>query len=82
MGCRIRGEISDMRTREEKEKIVREATSDDLLETLVGLVERRAHDRFMYEGADRDDVVENFRVTRNEILKRMEASGASERVPN
>lgn len=71
-----------MRTREEKEKIVREATSDDLLETLVGLVERRAHDRFMYEGADRDDVVENFRVTRNEILNRMEASGASERVPN
>ena len=71
-----------MRTREEKEKIVRESTSDDLLETLVGLVERRAHDRFMYEGADRDDVVENFRVTRNEILKRMEASGAPERVPN
>lgn len=71
-----------MRTREEKEKIVRESTSDDLLETLVGLVERRAHDRFMYEGADRDDVVENFRVTRNEILNRMEASGASERVPN
>ena len=71
-----------MRTREEKEKTVREATSDDLLETLVGLVERRAHDRFMYEGADRDDVVENFRVTRNEILNRMEASGASERVPN
>ena len=71
-----------MRTREEKEKIVREATSDDLLETLVGLVERRAHDRFMYEGADRDDVVENFRVTRNEILNRMEASGASERVPD
>ena len=71
-----------MRTREDKEKIVRESTSDDLLETLIGLVERRAHDRFRYEGADRDDVVENFRVTRNEILYRMEASGASERVPN
>ena len=71
-----------MRTREDKEKLVRESTSDDLLETLVSLVERRAHDRFMYEGADRDDVVENFRVTRNEILKRMEAAGAAERVPN
>ena len=71
-----------MRTREEKEKLVRESTSDDLLETLISLVERRAHDRFMYEEADRDDVVENFRVTRNEILKRMEASGAAERVPN
>ena len=71
-----------MRTREDKEKIVRESTSDDLLETLVGLVERGAHDRFMYEGSDRDGVVENFRVTRNEILKRMEASGASERVQN
>lgn len=71
-----------MRTREEKEKLVRESSSDDLLETLISLVERRAHDYFGYDGADRDDVIENFRVTRNEILKRMEASGASERVSN
>ena len=71
-----------MKTREDKEKMACEADSELLLNTLIDLVRRGAHNYYAYVGADRDDMLENFDVTRDEILKRMEASGASERAPN
>lgn len=68
-----------MLTREDKEKIVRESNPADLMETLIDLVTRGAHDCFTCDHPDRDELVERFSVTRNEILRRMEAAGVVER---
>ncbi len=61
-------------TRTEKESIVSASSDSDLLETLVGLVALGAHDRYMCDRPNRDELVEQFSVTRGEILKRMGAA--------
>ncbi len=71
-----------MLTREDKEKTARASDDSDLLETLVTLTTLGAHDYFACDRPDRRDITERFRVTRNEILKRMGAANATEHNSN